>query len=268
MPLQKCINCNTKLNNYYAKRCIPCYSEWKKGKNNPNYRHGKCLEKNLCVDCGKQISISAAIYGKKRCFPCAHKFRKTINHCIGCGKEISLRAIRCLSCANSGKNHPLWKKHHTKEAKRKMSKAHKNKIVSPKTRIKMGIASKKRWQNKDYRENVLNAMFKARHTKPNKLEKLLNKLLNKLLPKEYKFVGNGKVVLGGFCPDFINCNGQKKIIELYGDYWHTKDKYTIDKDKRRLIVYKKYGYRTLIVWEHELKNIKKVKNRILNFSKK
>ncbi|KKL48467.1 hypothetical protein LCGC14_2325240, partial [marine sediment metagenome] len=32
--------------------------------------------------------------------------------------------------------------------------------------------------------------------------------------------------------------------------------------------YKRYGYKTLIIWEHELKNLDKVKTNILKFNKK
>jgi len=80
-----------------------------------------------------------------------------------------------------------------------------------------------------------------------------------------KFVGDGKVILSGFCPDFIN-KIQKKIIELYGDYWHTKSQYVINKDKRRLIEYKKRGYKTLIIWEHELKDLDKITNKLIKFT--
>lgn len=31
------------------------------------------------------------------------------------------------------------------------------------------------------------------------------------------------VGIGGLCPDFVNCNGKKVIIELFGDYWHDLD---------------------------------------------
>lgn len=126
-------------------------------------------------------------------------------------------------------------------------------------------ASKYKWQDKIFREKTLKASFEGRKISPNKPEKLLNKLLKKVLSKEYKFVGDGKVILGGFCPDFINVNGQKKIIELYGDYWHNLPDWT-ERDKRRLIAYNKFGYKTLIIWEHELKNLNKVKNKIRKFN--
>jgi len=125
-------------------------------------------------------------------------------------------------------------------------------------------ASKKLWKDKDYREKTLKAMFRALKIKPNKPETLLISLLNTLLPKEYKFVGDGHIILGSYCPDFINCNGQKKIIELYGDYWHNKPDYK-ERDKRRIKTYTKYGYKTLIIWEHELKDLELLASKIMEF---
>ena len=108
-------------------------------------------------------------------------------------------------------------------------------------------------------------MFKGRKLSPNNPEKLLIKLLNKILPKTYKFVGNGKLIVGCFCPDFVN-KDNNKIIEFYGDYWHDKTEQK-QRDKRRKIAYKKFGYKTLIIWEKELKDLNKVKENILKFDK-
>jgi len=62
-------------------------------------------------------------------------------------------------------------------------------------------------------------------------------------------------------PDFININGQKKIIELYGDYWHRNDD-----PQDRIDLFAKYGYQTLIIWEHELKNEVELKDKLQEFS--
>jgi G:T-mismatch repair DNA endonuclease (very short patch repair protein) len=62
-------------------------------------------------------------------------------------------------------------------------------------------------------------------------------------------------------PDFININGQKKIVEFFGDYWH-KD---INRDKIRLKTYKKYGYETLVIWQSELDNMAYVEDKIREF---
>ncbi len=50
------------------------------------------------------------------------------------------------------------------------------------------------------------------------------------------------------CPDFFNINGQKKVIEMFGDYWH-QGQNPQDKIDR----YAKSGFDCLVIWERELK---------------
>jgi G:T-mismatch repair DNA endonuclease (very short patch repair protein) len=101
--------------------------------------------------------------------------------------------------------------------------------------------------------------------KPNKKEQVLIKLL-KSNNFPYKYVGNGKVWLSGKNPDFINVNGQKKLIELFGDYWHNKKHFPQSNDEQSLSQhYKKYGFKCLIIWEKELKNSEKVIQKIREF---
>ena len=158
-------------------------------------------------------------------------------HCLDCNKLINWRSTRCKSCSNR-------------------------------------INTKKYWQDEKYREKTIKHMLKSSRIKPNKPEKVLNRLLSKLLPKEYKINVKGQVmILGRKIPDFVNVNGQKKIIEMYGDYWHS-DKFVKkrgcyeDTEKGRIKYFRKLGWKTLIIWEHELKDLNKVKERILKFNKK
>ena len=139
------------------------------------------------------------------------------------------------------------------------------------------------WKDPKYKEKTLKAQFEGRKLSPNKPEAFITKLLNELLPNEYKFVGDGKFWIESCNPDFVNINGQKKIIELYGDYWHAnKDfckKYSIGeidntsieeihkRDKERINTFSQYGYQTLIIWEYELGDIDKLKDKILEFQR-
>ncbi|MGQ4874310.1 MAG: NUMOD3 domain-containing DNA-binding protein [Promethearchaeia archaeon] len=58
--------------------------------------------------------------------------------------------------------------------------------------------------------------------------------------------------------------GNKKIIEFFGDYWHSK---TVERDKNRINTYKKANYEVLIIREREMIDINKVINKIIKFSK-
>ncbi|RLF26316.1 MAG: hypothetical protein DRN05_07220 [Thermoplasmata archaeon] len=102
--------------------------------------------------------------------------------------------------------------------------------------------------------------FKGRQVHPNKLERFLSELLQELFPNEYKFVGDGTVIIGGKLPDFINVNGQKKIIEFFGNYYHKREDEEI-----RIAYFRRYGYKTLVIWEEELNDLPKLKNKLFRF---
>lgn len=122
--------------------------------------------------------------------------------------------------------------------------------------------SKKMWQDTQYREKTIKAQREGMQLSPNKPEKAMMQII-----KENKFpfnyVGDGKVILGGFNPDFLSKN-PKHIIEVNGDYWHNLPKVK-EKDKRKLRAYASLGYKTMIVWEHELREPEKVAERMERF---
>lgn len=105
-----------------------------------------------------------------------------------------------------------------------------------------------------------------KYSRPNKPEKILKGIIEKNnLP--FNYVGDGKIWFKGkgtsFNPDFLSKN-PKHIIEMFGDYWHNLPG-AKKRDIERLKTYKKYGYKTLVIWEHELKNKGEIVSRINNF---
>lgn len=112
----------------------------------------------------------------------------------------------------------------------------------------------------------LEAMRKGLHIKPNRLEKTILKLLDTYYPNEWKFTGDGSFTLERLCPDFVNINGKKQIIEVFGEYWHQeKVKVYNQTEKGRTEAFAKYGYKTLIIWGRELKDIDSVLVKIKGF---
>jgi hypothetical protein len=97
-----------------------------KGKNNPNFKDGRCSTKHYCIEgCGREISYPTWRYGKRRCGSCCkkgnknNKFidgRKTTTHfCIeqDCNNEISynnwrIGNKRCIKCSNQGEYNSNW----------------------------------------------------------------------------------------------------------------------------------------------------------------
>ncbi len=113
-------------------------------------------------------------------------------------------------------------------------------------------------------------MLRGLKLKPNKPETfLLNLIQENNLP--FQYVGDGKVIIGGRCPDFI-CISSKKVILLHGDYWHYLKQKKLNPPLTREQVeeadkthYKNFFFDCLIIWEHELKNPNLVINKLKNF---
>jgi len=119
---------------------------------------------------------------------------------------------------------------------------------------------------KNKNPDFIKKRMKALNIKPNKKEIILNNLLQNTFPFEWKYVGNGKIIIDRLNPDFINCNGKKLIIELFGDYWHSAKIAHITEEERRKR-FAKYGFKMLVIWESELKNLNKVSSKIKDFTR-
>lgn len=162
------------------------------------------------------------------------------------------------------------------EAKRKCSESNKGKRYSPKTEFSKGFSPwikgrnhseetkkrlsetrKKLFLNHDF----VKKMAKAWNVKPNKPETFILNLLNDIYPGQWKYTGDFSFTINGKCPDFVNCNGQKKIIELFGDYWHRGEN-----PEDRAAIFAPFGYETLVIWERELKSPETVIIKIRNFA--
>jgi hypothetical protein len=134
---------------------------------------------------------------------------------------------------------------------------HKKRIS--KTRIEKGLS--KGDKNPMSKEENIKKWIKSCNIKPNKKEAILNDFLQKILPNEYTLnVDACIMILGGKIPDFVNINGKKKIIELFGDYFHAGEDIQIKID-----YFAVFGWECLVIWEHELKDLEKLRQRILDF---
>jgi G:T-mismatch repair DNA endonuclease (very short patch repair protein) len=131
---------------------------------------------------------------------------------------------------------------------------------------KIGAIASKNWQNRDYALSVIKAISKE----PNKKEMKLSYILRHVAPHEFGYNGDARlgVVLLGKTPDFVNINGKNQVIELFGDYWHGEvmtGRNNEDEENRLIEHYKNLGYDCLIIWEKELKNKQRVKEKITEF---
>lgn len=163
----------------------------------------------------------------------------------------------------AGENHPMYGNHHSEVTRKQMSKSHVEVPLSKKHRASIGKASKKVWAtiDEEKKNEWQGNIRKALACSPNKPEQAIFSILNSLYPGEWKFVGDGQLIIAGKCPDFVNVNGRKQLIECFGTYWHRGED-----PQDRIDIFKPYGYETLVIWEHELKDIDLVVNKIKDFT--
>jgi len=92
---------------------------------------------------------------------------------------------------------------------------------SPEVRAKMSMLLRERWKNPEYSSKVCHAILKGLNAeRPNKKEKILLEFLDEYYPNQWKYVGDNSVNIGGRFPDFININGKKELVEMFGKHWH------------------------------------------------
>ncbi len=135
-------------------------------------------------------------------------------------------------------------------------------------RERIGNKMKEKFSDPDVKSLQLKKMWQGQNHKKTKPEIEMENLLNDLYPNQWKYVGDWQVVIEGRCPDFINSNGKKEIIEVFGTYHHGfkhQKQCPLLHELDRKDVYSKYGYVTLIVWEHEMKDKELFRDKVLNF---
>lgn len=173
------------------------------------------------------------------------------------GRPRSKETRKKISEANKGKEQ-------SEESRRKISEAGKGRKASEETKRKMSKAHKELWQDPSYIKKVTEAREKALHRKPNRPEQLFINFCNKYnLP--YRYTGDGEVIIGSKNPDFINNNGKKEVVEIFGDFWHSKKVQGISKEEHieeYIDYYAKYGFNCTIIWEHEVKDENIIKERL------
>lgn len=161
--------------------------------------------------------------------------------------------IKRISIIQAAVNRPESKKKHIES----LIIASHNPDLIKKRKIQM----KELWSNPEVKNRRIKNIRKSQFVRPNKPESSIMNIINDLLPNEYKYTGDGSMIIDGLCPDFTNCNGQKKVIELFGDYWHKGENPQVKIDR-----YAKFGFVCLVIWERELKDIESVKDKLSIFN--
>lgn len=183
------------------------------------------------------------------------------------------------------RNNPFFGRHHTEATKQKQRKSMtgKHHILTEATKLKMKAYHmrpeirqmhsdrlKRQWQSEDFRNKcaiknmkILRRVAKlGSNKKCNTGEQYLLNILSGLFPKEYQY-NDGWFMLGRKFPDFVNTNGQKKVIELFGEKFHPI--FDVANYQEH---YKQFGYDVLIIWGIQLRSKKKLIKLLKDFHKR
>jgi hypothetical protein len=114
---------------------------------------------------------------------------------------------------------------------------------SPESKAKIGMATRRLFKTEEY----VSSWSKGMTSLPNKLERHFDSIT----PKNVKYTGDGKFFLtfkDGTVknPDFV-IEHSRKVIEVYGDYWHRNDN-----PEDIVKAYIEIGFDCLVVWEREI----------------
>lgn len=179
-------------------------------------------------------------------------------------KHFTPEARRKMGESRRGEKNPFYGKHWSDDEKQALRDKLKGRHLHPETEIKKGQRispatefTRERvqgwWKDPNYREKVIRGWLRQR--RPTKPEAVLIDIISKYsLP--FTYTGDGSFILEGLNPDFIECNGRKIAIDVFGDYWHTlkADRESYTEDGRKTI-FAKYGWKLIVIWEHQIKSM-------------
>lgn len=244
--VKRCLNCG-KL---FSKPPSCSQRAWEKRK----FCSVKCFHEYkrievICPNCGKRFKVPRSRFQGYNIF-CSAK-------CLAEWKRKHPDEYHLFKKGHKGyKAKPWLGKHLPEKTRKKMSEVRKK---SPKVQAQIRKLNEKQrgvnhpmygkhpvaWnKGKPLSSEHLRNVLKANAVKPNKAELRLLSILQRVNPA-WRYVGDGSLVIDGKCPDFWD--GDKGLVELFGDYWHEGEN-----PQDRVAFFAERGYSCRVIWEHEL----------------
>lgn len=125
----------------------------------------------------------------------------------------------------------------------KVSKATKRQMADLRQREHLSQLAKERVKDPEYMRKILCSR------RPTDIEQIIMDVIEKYnLP--YKYTGNGTFKVGEKYPDFVNVNGEKIAIDVFGERWHNPEEIP-----ERKAIFAEYGWKLIIIWGHEIKEL-------------
>lgn len=161
--------------------------------------------------------------------------------------------------------------HRPEDVKEKISKNRTGILHTPATKAQMSKSHTGVKLSPQHIHNLVLASVAASHKRPNRGEIALGKIVDKVSP-DFRYNGGCElgVVIGGRVPDFVNVNGQKKVILYNGCYWHGcpicfPNRTDSEAERNNISAYTSLGWKVLTVWEHEMQDMNNVSANIKSF---
>ncbi len=256
-------------------------SEVQKGRVSPRKgQKGLQVAWNKGIPCSEEMKlrISNKLKGNKLSLETVAKIvesRKGYCHSQETKDKISKSHMGIHPSDDVRKEHSelMKKKFRNPEWREKQLKVFKCKGQSEESRRKISLASKLHWSDPEYKARVVKKTLQSSAIRPTKPEIIIHKMLDKYFPNQWEYNGDfsANTMINGLVPDFVNKNGEKSVIEVFGDFYHNpklRKGVTWNRtEEGRIAIFKEMGYKCLIIWEHEIKDYYKVLNRIKEFSK-
>lgn len=125
----------------------------------------------------------------------------------------------------------------------KVSEAAKRQMAKPEMREYLSQLAQERVKDPEYIRKILSSR------RPTDIEQIIMDVIEKYnLP--YKYTGDGTFQVGGKYPDFVNVNGEKIAIDVFGDRWHNPEEIP-----ERKAIFAEYGWELIIIWGYEIKQL-------------
>ena len=147
---------------------------------------------------------------------------------------------------------------HSQKTRDMISRTLNGRRFSKETRDKMSVSNdrqrhseimKKHWQEPGYAKKVL------RRRIPSYPEQVFIDLC-----KEFRYVGNGALVIGGKNPDFVCVSDDHKLVEIWSEHWHRGQD-----PQDRIKFFRDQGYECIIIKASELKCPSQVMAKVKKF---
>lgn len=143
------------------------------------------------------------------------------------------------------------------EFRARHDRRNRTRVRTPEELAKVAAKAKARFADPAYKDRVVRAIRLANHRRPTGPESRMRRCLDFWFPGAFRYVGDGAVVIGGKCPDFV-ARRSPLVLEVFGRYWHRPEEVGA-----RIRHFRRHGYRALIVWEDQLDEPEALRRRLV-----